>query len=149
MKTLEKVGPQESLRIISKIPFFAYFSEEERLNIAKQHSKFLMFEPLEVVIREGDPGDSFFLVLSGTVNVIKMSGSILASLGPGECFGEMAYLTGRHRSTDVVVGKENTVVLRIDKALMEELNPTEREKIKDRLLERLVERIEFMNKLIF
>ncbi|MFL0797936.1 MAG: cyclic nucleotide-binding domain-containing protein [Cellvibrionaceae bacterium] len=149
MKTLEKVSIKEALRIINKIPFFASFSEEEKLSIANQHSKFLMFEPHEIIIRENEPGDSFYVLLTGNVNVIKMSGSVLASLGPGECFGEMAYLTNQHRSTGVVADSEPVVVLQVDKGLMDVLNPTEREKIKDKLLERLVERIQFMNKLIY
>ena len=58
----------------------------------------------EVVIREGDPGNELFLIESGRVQVVRGSGSralLLAELGGGDVFGEMALLTGLPRSATV------------------------------------------------
>jgi NADH:ubiquinone reductase (H+-translocating) len=59
------------------------------------------YEPGEIVFNEGDAGDSFYMILSGEVEVLKRFGSepvAVGVLGPGEYFGEMALLGRRPRS---------------------------------------------------
>ena len=61
------------------------------------------------VIRQGEPGQSFFFVASGKVRVTAITGGVeteLAQLGEGALFGEMALLSARPRSASVqVVGE--------------------------------------------
>ena len=64
-----------------------------------------------VVFREGDAGDALYLVLSGSVRIVKGAVEI-ATLGKGSCFGEMAVLDGAPRSADAAVSDE-AVLLRI------------------------------------
>lgn len=71
----------------------------------------------QFIFRQGDPGDCAYFIRSGEVAVIEdESGEIIARLGPGEYFGEMALLSDSRRNasvrtlTDVEVatlGKEN------------------------------------------
>ena len=64
------------------------------------------FRPGEVVVREGTPGDKFFIVLSGQVEVWKSydtgAGDLLAVHGPGHLFGEMALVDEEPRSASIV-----------------------------------------------
>jgi signal transduction histidine kinase len=58
----------------------------------------------EFLIREGEPGDSMFIVISGELEVTKRSGTSempLARVGPGAIQGEMAALEGRPRAASV------------------------------------------------
>lgn len=57
----------------------------------------------QIVIREGDPGDCFYLLIEGEVGVTLL-GKPLNTLTAGACFGEMAYFTGdkSRRSTTIV-----------------------------------------------
>ncbi|MDY7038365.1 MAG: cyclic nucleotide-binding domain-containing protein [Thermodesulfobacteriota bacterium] len=62
------------------------------------------FKPGEMVIKEGAKGTSAFVILSGTVEVIKKSGNKeikMAILGAGQIFGEMGLIEDRPRSATV------------------------------------------------
>ena len=61
----------------------------------------------EVIVREGDPADSLFLLAAGLVNVCLRLGDgtrqkRLATIAPGVAFGELAVFDGGTRSADVV-----------------------------------------------
>ena len=53
------------------------------------------------IIMESTPADSAYIVLDGTVEIRK-SGEVLASLGPGSVFGEIALVNHRLRNASVV-----------------------------------------------
>jgi NADH dehydrogenase len=62
------------------------------------------FEPGQDVFREGDLGDRLYIILSGKVEVRRGSGegeAVLARLGPGQCFGEMALVNMTRRNATV------------------------------------------------
>lgn len=60
--------------------------------------------PGQTVFREGDRGDSWYVLYSGEAEVLKDTGietRAIATLGPRACFGEMAILDGSERSATV------------------------------------------------
>jgi CRP-like cAMP-binding protein len=62
------------------------------------------FRQGEVILREGDTGEEMFFIESGRVRVVRGKGPnalLLAELGAGDVFGEMALLTGMPRSATV------------------------------------------------
>ena len=58
-----------------------------------------------LIFKRGDPGDSFWVILSGKVRVFRSDDQgveiTLSELGPGQSFGEVALLTGEARSASV------------------------------------------------
>jgi len=60
----------------------------------------------EVLFHEGDPGDSLFIVVSGSIKVFLPSDqgdeAILATLGPGDSLGELSLLDGVPRSASAI-----------------------------------------------
>jgi NADH dehydrogenase len=66
------------------------------------------FEPGQTVFREGELGDRVYFLLAGRAQVVRrrakgadLTEQILATLGPGECFGEMALLESAPRNATV------------------------------------------------
>lgn len=65
-----------------------------------------------IILQEGDPGDSLFVIGSGSVRVTAF-GTLLAALGTGEMFGEIAVLERKPRSATVTAG-EHCLLLEIE-----------------------------------
>lgn len=61
----------------------------------------LHFEPGEVIFNEGDVGDYLYIIVNGTVDVLKGADQKIAELTKGKYFGEMALLNQRTRSATV------------------------------------------------
>jgi len=84
-----------------------------------QLERFLQFmEPLQArqwtqIVKQGEAGHGMFLVLEGELRVrlmINGKETILATLGPGECFGEVALFDHGPRSADVVANLESVLL---------------------------------------
>lgn len=66
-----------------------------------------------VVVRQGDPGDAMFLIMSGELRARTVIGgreTILTTFGPGDIFGEMSLFDQGPRSADVVANVDSTVL---------------------------------------
>jgi putative ABC transport system ATP-binding protein len=62
------------------------------------------------VIREGDPGDKFYLIRQGSVSVRKGADQVeVARLNEGDFFGETALLTGQPRNASIVTLSDTTL----------------------------------------
>jgi CRP-like cAMP-binding protein len=77
-----------------------------------------------LIIREGEPGRSFFIIVEGRVRVYKAGADgkeiTLAHLGEGAFFGEMAMLSGAPRTANVV-SEEETEILEVTDTVLREL----------------------------
>jgi CRP-like cAMP-binding protein len=59
------------------------------------------FPPNHVIARQGDIGTGFFVVVDGSVRVVR-DGTVIAHLGPGEFFGELSVLDRLPRNASVI-----------------------------------------------
>jgi CRP-like cAMP-binding protein len=93
--------------------FFAAFPRQA-LNRLLAATKVSHYAPDQVIVMEGEPGSSMFLIVAGDVSVqttAPAGGPLqLATLGPGEFFGEVALLTGRPRTATVIARNNVTAV---------------------------------------
>jgi cAMP-dependent protein kinase regulator len=64
----------------------------------------------ERVIVEGDRGESFFILVSGSVEIVKGRDMVMAKLDAGAFFGEIALITDRPRRASVVTLEPSTVL---------------------------------------
>jgi hypothetical protein len=107
-------------------PLFEDFSEEELVAFIKG-LKLLTFEPGDVIISEGEPGQSVFILTTGRVKVFVRGpghGSVaLAVLGEGSFFGEISTLSGRPRSATITAAAA-CEILELDRASLDAISAT-------------------------
>ena len=136
----------EILSIINRLSFFSSFTTEEKRQIVSDDAHFRVYNPGEMLIRQGTGDQSLFIILSGTVSVKEGHGdTILAVLRAGDILGEMAFLTDIRRTANVAA-REAVIALKLDGKRFEQLSPEIREKFKDRIIEKLVIRLDAANK---
>ncbi|MGH2475702.1 MAG: Crp/Fnr family transcriptional regulator [Candidatus Limnocylindrales bacterium] len=101
------------------IPFFAGLDEVALARVASG-MRARRFRRGEVIFHIGDPGDALFVIVSGEVKISLPSETgdeaILATLGPGAVFGELALLDGAPRSASATaISAAEMVVLPRDR----------------------------------
>jgi CRP/FNR family transcriptional regulator len=82
-----------------------------------------MFEAGRLLFRKGDIGHEMFIVLTGNIEIIdeyETKRKVLAVLGPGEIFGEMAMFEKRERSAHALA-KERSQVLVLSEDVLTKL----------------------------
>lgn len=103
----------------------------------------------DVLFREGETGDVMFVIQSGEVAISKSVGGtdkILAKLGPGEFFGEMAILNGKPRTATARVVTAAKVLV-IEARTLEEMLARNAE-IALRLIKKLAKRLDSADTLV-
>jgi len=92
---------------------FAYFTPEELGHVAEM-IKVYGFEKGELIFSEGDVGEELYIIASGKVAISKrVKGNleqVLAHLGRGECFGEMAILEKIPRTASAQSEEDSTLM---------------------------------------
>jgi serine/threonine protein kinase len=146
-KTEEKrdQSDTERFQLARSLSFFRDFPENELWEVLKL-SKWAKFKPETSLIKEGDHGDSFFVLAGGYVTVTRGKKK-LSVLSSGDCFGEMSYLAhgdARHRSATVTTTSD-CIVLKIRAEDLREASLSCRRLFDERFLNTLVERLEAAN----
>ena len=106
----ESVSDSEKFNKLREFPFFTDFNDVALWEVVRIGS-WKPFKAGAGIIREGEAGDTFFLLVEGEVDVT-LSGKLLATLRPGGCFGEILYFTDaiHHRTTTITARSDVTVV---------------------------------------
>jgi len=107
-KTRSKTSPlvsEESLDLLRQMPLLSELPLGE-LKYLAYTLKRLTLEPDTIVFRESEIGDSFYIVIDGSLDVIMGIGTqdekLLATHGPGQYFGEMSlFILDGRRSASV------------------------------------------------
>jgi CRP-like cAMP-binding protein len=111
------VGDSMAKRALRACGLFGH-ADEGTLDTLAGALRVRRFRKGETVFHQGDPGDALFIVASGSVKVVLPSDegaepAIVAVLGAGEFFGELALLDGApHSATIVALEGTETLVLR-------------------------------------
>jgi ATP-binding cassette subfamily B protein len=105
------------------VPLFADLDQEMLTKVAEAFGSQLLL-PGEVVFREGEKGDAFFVVARGVVEIVTDLGgpdeALVAYLEDGDFFGEMALIWDQRRNASVRV-RASTTLLRLDRDAFQDL----------------------------
>ncbi len=104
----------EMLNELKKVELFKMLNDEQILKLAESSSKHL-YSKGEILVHQGDSGDSLLIISNGRVEVYVSDSSgrktHLADLHDRDYFGEMSLLTGEPRSASVCTLAETEVIV--------------------------------------
>lgn len=106
------VPDADELRILEAVPIFAPLPGGSLEHLAARLVP-LRIEPGTVIVREGDEGDRFYMLVEGTLEV-SQEGATLSEMEPGGYFGEIALLRDIPR-TATVTAKTPVVLYALDR----------------------------------
>ncbi len=105
-------------------PLFEGFEQQELAAIIRGLT-FVGAEPGDVLVGEGAPGDSMFIIVSGKAKAYvrdrKGSYMKIKELSDGDFFGEVSVLTGKPRTATITAATE-VEMLELDKATLDDIN---------------------------
>ena len=148
MEVVRNLDWNKMLEILNRLDFFKHFSSYEKRKTIDMKTQFLIFRKDEYLVKENSTENAFYIIVEGEVRVVKGKKEIeLAKLLVGDFFGEHAFLTNTERTASIVANNL-VIVFKIDKDLFEHLESETREKFKDYIIKRLVERLDDLNEVI-
>ncbi len=140
---LERTGSSDTLKfnILKTLDFFNGFSDVELWEVLRI-SKWRRFRSGSRLLEQGKIGDSLFILASGEVRITRGDAE-LGRIRSGQCFGEMAYISGaKKRRSASVVSEANTTVIKIKSEALQQASDSLQKKFNQVLMRTLAERLE-------
>lgn len=113
-KLAAEVRRREIFSVLRPLPLFAPLSDEQIETLVGAAS-LQAFMKGETLVHQGDRGESLFVIRSGSVRIEKsLDGgptTTMATMNPGDFFGEMSMLTGEPRTASIIAEDETEVVV--------------------------------------
>ena len=147
-------------KFVNTVPFFKEFSDVEKEKLISREDCFEKYNKGDVVFKQGDPGNTLFLVLQGNIALFRL-GTIkvdegrvslkeeadkkIITLNSGTVFGEISMLTESKRSVTARVESQQVVLMKITKKLIDKLNHPTQIKFHRQLLLALATHLDNMN----
>ncbi len=91
---------KDKTRLLRRVELFSGVSSRS-LGLIADRVVDITFAPDDYILRQGQVGTGFYLVVSGQVRVVR-GGEVVARLGPGEFFGELSVLDQMPRTAHVI-----------------------------------------------
>lgn len=136
-------------QFIMKIPFFQTFNDHELSKLIGREKVFKDCKRGDYVFKEGDDGSSLYVILLGSIDLVKKgkggSESIIVQLKKGAVFGEVAMLTGHERNLDARASSAKVVVMEFTRAKIDKMIPSVQTKFEKQLLLMMATSMNSMN----
>lgn len=107
-RRLDRPLSRRDLELLARVPLFAGLSRRHLRRVA-EHADLAAFRPGEHIVREGQPGGTFYVLVEGEA-VVRQKGRRIGRLRPGDFFGEVSLLDGGPRTADVVAETPVTAI---------------------------------------
>ena len=144
----QEISSTEKFNKLRSLPFFRDFKDAElwevlRSAVWESHTR------EENLLLEGEMGQAFFIIIGGQVKVVK-DGKLLNVLKEGDCFGEMAYLSGGKgaRRSASIISVSEVQLLRIQATQLESLSEGCQLRFNREFLRTLIERLSWTSSVL-
>lgn len=124
------VGVMGTKDFLASIPAFADFTDQQ-LATLEQKATSCRYNPGDIIFKQGEPGDMFYVISHGAVDVLVQENSVLLKRGDlgkivnrlteGCHFGERALMTSEQRAASIRVANTEVTCLLFSRAVYEEL----------------------------
>ena len=95
--------------LLAQVPLFSACSKKELQQLARKAEDRTVGAGT-VLVREGEMGDAFYVIVSGQAEVDR-SGDIVATIGPGSFFGDLALLDKAPRNATVTAKTDMELIV--------------------------------------
>ena len=148
------------LDFIKGLPFFEYFSEDEKSCLINSKGLFEKYSAGEIIIKQGAIESWLFIILQGKIKLSKEVNSnidksrisltdseeiVVKELDIGSIFGEISLITDRPRNVTARASSNEVAVLKITKEILESFDKSIQMKFQKQLLTKLAENLDDMN----
>jgi serine/threonine protein kinase len=120
LRGLTEITESEEIKdvvdFVHNLKFFRGFSENQVKEIVSL-SHIIKIDKGKAIVSEKEIDDTFYIIMSGQAKV-KKDGKDIASLGTGDCLGEMALIGGQRRVADVIADTD-CILLKIGSSLLD------------------------------
>ncbi|KID58903.1 hypothetical protein JF50_00065 [Pseudoalteromonas luteoviolacea] len=148
MKLLENITTIKQLEIINRLDFFSEFTLAERQVLLESFSHLYLISKDRYAFKRFEQDSRLYIILTGELRIFAEKNHIdIGHVGPGEFVGEGAFISNRERSTSAQAISD-TIVLAITSEALTKLPAVIREKIKDKIIAGMSERIHKLNHFI-
>ena len=106
METSTTIAHDDRAELLAAAPLLAGVDPDGIAAIARRVVE-VEFPKDHVITRQGEVGTGFFMIVAGGARVVR-AGQTIATIGPGDFFGELSVLDGRPRVAQVVAEGETT-----------------------------------------
>lgn len=141
---IEEISDSEKYVALKRVEMLATLADSELWELARA-GMWRRVNRATPIVKEGEPGTSFFFLAQGQVKVIRQ-GRLLNTIDQGECFGEMAYIRGgdppRHATVETM---SDTVLAEFEPAALSEMSLGAQLALTRALVRNVVDRLELAN----
>ena len=129
----------EKFSELKNYEFFSEFTTAEMWELLRA-GEWRTFSSGETIIREGERGNSVYIIVSGRAAVSKEGRVLADGVGPGECLGELAYLAEVERSA-TVTAKTDVAVMELNDSALRTTEGTTQARFLNAFVKVLVQRV--------
>ena len=115
-----QLGHNSKIDLIKRVPLFSSASKQELAEIASIADEIDLPEG-RTVINEGDSGREFFVLVEGTADVAR-GGKKVATIGPGDFFGEISLIAKTPRNATITTTSPVRALVITDRAFRQLLD---------------------------
>ena len=148
MALITQIPLIKKMELVNRLSFFKTLTLAERQMVVESFSELHLFKKGKMVFRQNEHDNHLYIVLSGELVLFKQQHKpSLVRIEPGDFVGEGSFVETHTRNINAKANDE-TILLAISHTAMQKLPYAIRDKIKDRIILGMSERIEKLGAVI-